>query len=51
MDRQPDTTSEKREFWQSTSRPVDTKDRVKEDFEHRSADAVRQALGNRACQL
>jgi hypothetical protein len=51
MGQKPDTPSEKLEFWQSTKRPLDNKDRVEEDFEHRSAEAVRQALGKRACQL
>ena len=53
MSRESDTSSEEREFWNSTQRLRKTEDQVEKDkhFEHRSAEAVRQALGKRARQL
>ncbi len=53
MSRKSDTSSEEREFWNSTQRLRKTEDQVEKDkhFEHRSAEAVRQALGKRARQL
>jgi hypothetical protein len=43
--------AEERESWNWSKRPgIKTKHR-KKDFESNSADAVRQAIGQRACQL
>jgi hypothetical protein len=43
--------SEEPEAWSWSKRPGIKANQPKEDFGYNSADAVRQALGNRACQL
>ena len=44
-------TSEEPEGWSWSKRPGIKTNQPKKDFEFNSADAVRQALGKRACQL
>ena len=43
--------SEEPEVWSWSKRPGIKANQPKKDFEHNSAEAVRQALGTRACQL
>lgn len=50
MSHKPDTSSEGLEFWPSTKKVRETHDRVEKDFEHRSAEAVREALGKGTCR-
>ena len=44
-------TSEEPQAWSWKKRPGIKTKQPKKDFEFRSAEAVRQALGERACQL
>jgi hypothetical protein len=43
-------TSEEQQSWSWKKRPGITTNQAKKDFESVSAEAVRQALGKRACQ-
>jgi hypothetical protein len=51
MTRNAEASSEELEFWHSTKRLREAEEQIKKDFERRSAEAIRQALGNRANQL
>lgn len=45
------STSEEPDGWSWSKRPGIKANQAKKDFESSSAEAVRQALGKRACQL
>jgi hypothetical protein len=45
------STSEEPDGWSWSKRPGIKAKQAKKDFESSSAEAVRQALGKRACQL
>ena len=45
------SSSDEPEGWSWSKRPGIKTNQPKKDFEFNSADAVRQALGKRACQL
>ena len=45
------STSEDQQGWSWNKRPGITTNQAKKEFESNSAEAIRQALGKRACQL